>query len=203
MDVQLVMLRALAGMGARVQEAPLRAGDVLAARVLKGGALLLGGVRVPATLPPGLEPGAAVRVKVREVSAERVVLQIVEQATPAEQAQPAAPAPVATFAVPLPGDATARLFVEPDGGGADGGGGAARARSTVTLRYESAGLGRVDLALTIEDRAVRAVGHAPAGEVAERLRAASADLRMALASALARPPAADIVAHAEVLDVSA
>src|SRR2546423_7860991 len=150
MDVQLVMLRALAGMGARVQEAPLRAGDVLAARVLKGGALLLGGVRVPATLPPGLEPGAAVRVKVREVSAERVVLQIVEQATPAEQAQPAAPAPVATFAVPLPGDATARLFVEPDGGVADGGAGAARRPATVTVGFGRPDLRPVDLALAVE-----------------------------------------------------
>jgi hypothetical protein len=172
--------------------------------VLKGGALLLAGARIPATLPPGLEPGALVRVKVREVGVERLVLQVVEQATPAEQAQSAAPAPapVPTFAVPLPGGANARLLVEPDGAGA-GSSGASRARSTVTLRYESAGLGRVDLALTIEDGAVRAVAHAPAGEVAERLRAASGDLRMALASALARPAAVDIVAHAEVLDVSA
>src|SRR4051794_18531463 len=205
MDVQLVMLRALAGMGARTQETPLRAGDVLPARVLKGGALLLAGVRVPATLPPGLEPGALVRLKVREVSAERLVLQVVEQQdpAPADQAQAAAPTPVPTFAVPLPGGAAARLFVEPDGDGAAGGGAASRGPSTVTLRYESAGLGRVDLALTIEDGAVRAVAHAPAGEVAERLRAASTDLRLALASALARPAAVDIVAHAEVLDVSA
>jgi len=134
------------------------------------------------------------------------VLQLVEHVEPgdvARQAAQAPPAPVATAAVPLPGGAAARLLVQPDGGGAEGGGGSSRARSTVTLRYESAGLGRVDLALTIEDGAVRAVAHAPAGEVAERLRAASADLRMALASALARPAAVDIVAHAEVLDVSA
>ena len=71
------------------------------------------------------------------------------------------------------------------------------------MRYESAGLGRVDLALAIEDGAVRAVAHAPAGEVAERLRSASGDLRTALASALGRPASVDIVAHLEVLDVSA
>ena len=206
MDVSLVTLRALAGMGARVQEMPLRAGDMLVARVLRGGALLLGGARVPATLPPGLEPGAVVRLKVREAGAERLVLQLVEHVEPgdvARQAAQAPPAPVATAAVPLPGGAAARLLVQPDGGGAEGGGGSSRARSTVTLRYESAGLGRVDLALTIEDGAVRAVAHAPAGEVAERLRAASSDLRIALSSALARPAAVDIVAHAEVLDVSA
>jgi hypothetical protein len=205
MDVSLVTLRALAGMGTRIQEMPLRAGDMLVARVLKGGALLLGGARVPATLPPGLEAGALVRLRVREAGAERLVLQLVEHVEPADAPQQAAPAPapVPTFAVPLPGGAAARLLVEPDGGGAENGGGPARERSTVTLRYESAGLGRVDLALTIEDGAVRAVAHAPAGEVAERLRAASGDLRMALASALGRPAAVDIVAHAEVLDVSA
>src|SRR4051812_39410489 len=151
MDVQLVMLRALTGMGARVQEMPLKVGDLLAARVLKGGALLLGGARIAASLPPGLEPGAVVRVRVREVSTERLVLQIVpEQASPAEQAQdaPVAQAPVPTVAVPLPGGAAARLLVEPEAGDSDSGG-ASRARSTVTLRYESAGLGRVDLALTI------------------------------------------------------
>src|SRR5947209_7747073 len=77
------------------------------------------------------------------------------------------------------------------------------ARSSVTLRYESAGLGRVDLSLAIEDGAVRAVAHAPAGEVASRLRSASGDLRAALAGALGRPASVDIVAHMEVLDVSA
>src|SRR5437763_5296930 len=205
MDVQLVMLRALAGLGARVQEAPLKAGDVVAARVLKGGALLLGGARVPATLPPGLEPGALVRLKVHEVSAQRVVLQIVEQPQGAQapSGPPAAPQLVPTVAIPLPGGAAARLLVEPDGGDEGAGGRGARARSSVTLRYESAGLGRVDLALAIEDGAVRAVAHAPAGEVAERLRSASGDLRLALAGALGRPASVDIVAHLGVLDVSA
>jgi hypothetical protein len=109
---------------------------------------------------------------------------------------------VPTVAVALPGGAAARLLVEPDEG-SDPSPAAQRARSTVTLRYESAGLGRVDLALTLEGGAVRAVAHVPAGEVAERLRAASGDLRAALAGALGRPAAVDIVAHAEVLDVSA
>ena len=207
MDVQLVMLRALTGMGARTQEVPLRVGDVLGARVLRGGALLLAGVRLQATLPPGLEPGALVRLKVREAGAERLVLQLVDAPVPesdgAAGSAQAAPAPLQTVAVPLPGGAVARLFIEPDADGSEGSKGSSRARATVTLRYESAGLGRVDLALTTEDGAVRAVIHSPAGEVAERLRSASGDLRMALAHALGRPAAVDIVAHAEVLDVSA
>src|SRR4051812_918412 len=104
MDVQLVLLRALAGMGARTQETPLRAGDVVAARVWRGGALLLAGVRLPATRPPGVEPGALVRLKVREISAGRLTLQVVEHVTDAQeagQAAQSAPAtPVATAAIP-------------------------------------------------------------------------------------------------------
>src|SRR3954469_4318328 len=147
MDVQLVLLKALAGMGAHAQEQPLREGAVLPARVIKGGAILLDGVRLAATLPDGLAPGSLVRVKVREVSAEKLVLQVVEHVD-APNAPAAAPAsqPLPTIAVALPGGAAAQLLVQPDGEEDSAGGGASRARSTVTLRYESAGLGRVDLA---------------------------------------------------------
>src|SRR4051794_3803369 len=205
MDVQLVLLKALTGMGARSQETPLKPGTVLPARVLGGGAILLAGVRLAATLPPGLEPGAVVRLRVKEATGERLLLQVVEHAEPHEAAQSAAPAsaPLLTFPVELPGGAAARLLVDPDAEGSSEEAGGAGARHTVTLRYESAGLGRVDLALTLDGGAVRAVAHAPAGEVAERLRAATGDLREALSGALGRPASVDIVARAEVLNVEA
>jgi hypothetical protein len=204
MDVQLILLRALTGMGARTQETPLKPGTVLPARVLAGGAIMLAGVRLAATLPPGLEPGSVVRLKVQEASNERLLLQVVDTARPAQEAAsaPAAPAPVPTFAVQLPGLAAARLLVDPEAEG-DAAAGRGPVRSTVTLRYESAGLGRVDLALSLEPGVVRAVAHAPAGEVAERLRAGSGELRAALSSALGRPASVDIVAHAETFDAAA
>src|SRR6185312_4172591 len=165
MDVQLVLLRALAGMGARTQETPLKPGMVLPARVLANGQLLLAGVKLSAQLPPGLEPGSVVR-----------------QQQPAEATAAAAPQPVPTFAVPLPNGAAARLLVNPEDDSAESSGGPGGVRSTVTLRYESAGLGRVDLALSLETGVVRAVAHAPAGEVAERLRAGSGELRAMLSN---------------------
>src|SRR5436189_74864 len=128
MDVQLVLLKALAGIGTRAQEQPLREGTVLAARVLKAGAILLDGVRLAATLPEGLEPGALVRVKVREASAEKLVLQVIEhvEAQPASAA-PNAPAPQPTLPVALPGGAVAQLLlVQPDAEDEPSGGGAAR-----------------------------------------------------------------------------
>jgi hypothetical protein len=203
MDVQLVLLRALAGMGARTQETPLKAGMVLPARVLAGGAILLGGVRLAATLPPGLEAGSVVRLRVQEASSERLLLQVVETPRPAQEAATAAPAqqPTPTFAVQLPAAATARLLLDPEAE-QEQAGSRGPVRSTVTLRYESAGLGRVDLALSLEPGVVRAVAHAPAGEVAERLRAATGELRAALSNALGRPASVDIVAHAETFDAA-
>src|SRR3954453_13347829 len=112
MDVQLVLLKGLAGMGTRAQEQPLRQGAVLPARVLRtppAGAILLDGVRLAATLPDGLEPGSLVRVKVGEASAEKLVLQVVEHidAQGAAQQAPAAAQPTPTIAVALPGGAAA------------------------------------------------------------------------------------------------
>src|SRR5437764_3438066 len=97
MDVQLVLLRALAGMGARTQETPLKPGTVLPGRVLANGQLLLAGVRIAASLPPGLEAGSVVRLRVQEASSERLLLQVVEQP---QQPADAAPAAAAAQAVP-------------------------------------------------------------------------------------------------------
>src|SRR5690349_12308334 len=143
MDVQLVLLRSLLG------ELPLKPGTVMAARVIDARTIALAGVRMPATLPEGLEPGVAMRVRVREASGERLLLQIVQtgKADGAEHSAGAAPASTAqpvpiTPPIPLPGGATARLLVDPDEGGEDGagaGGGGARVQ-TLTLRYESAGV---------------------------------------------------------------
>src|SRR3954465_15369846 len=110
MDSRLVLLKALPGVGARAEEQPLREGMVLPARVLKGGAILLAGVRLSATLPPGLEPGAVVRLKVREASGDKLVLQVVEHVEAQAAAPPSAP-PVPTVPVALPGGAMAQLLV--------------------------------------------------------------------------------------------
>src|SRR3954464_6305415 len=115
MDVQLVLLKALTGMGARRREPQPRRGPALPARVLPGGHILLAGVRLAATLPPGLEPGAVVRLRVQEASGERLLLQVVEQPVARPEAAPAAVAqPVMSFPVQLPAGATARLLVDPD-----------------------------------------------------------------------------------------
>jgi hypothetical protein len=200
MDVQLVLLRSLLG------ELPLKPGSMMAARVIDARTIALAGVRMAATLPEGIEPGTNMHVRVREASNERLLLQIVPRAADdaAEAGPAAAPQLIPVSApIPLPGGATARLLVDPDEASDEPGSGRGPRVQTVTLRYESAGVGRLDLALTVEPGATRAVAFGPAGDVAERLRAASADLRSALMSALDRPASVDVIARAEVLDVQA
>lgn len=196
--VDLVLLRGL------FTDQPLRAGTMLAARVLDRegarGTLLLNGVRVPAQLPPELAAGDALRVVVQEATAERVVLQVVPRDAP--------PPPAVTggwaesYALALPGGAAARVLVEPDAEGSAGAAGAAPARR-VTLRYDSPALGRLDLVLDLDASSVSGTVHATAGDPARRARAEAAVLRDALASATGRPATVSVRDREEVLDVRA
>src|SRR3954453_9661310 len=120
MDVQLVLLRSLLG------EMPLKPGSVLAARVIDARTIALAGVRMAATLPEGLEPGTAMRVRVREASGERLVLQMVtsgaespSDAPPAGSAAAAAQLVPLTAPIRLRGGAWSRLYVDPDAPGDD------------------------------------------------------------------------------------
>src|SRR5436190_8505065 len=108
----------------------LRPGAVVSARVLDRGVLSLLGARVPATLPEDVRPGDVLRLTVKEAGPDRILLQVVQQ-----------PPPVATPAVMLPGGATARVIRDEDKAGA-------RGERAVTLRYDSATLGRLDIRLS-------------------------------------------------------
>jgi hypothetical protein len=191
-----------------VADRPLTPGTVLAARVVDRegarGTLLLNGVRVPAQLPSNLAVGDALRVRVQEATGERVVLQVVPPGTPAEAvaAGAAGQTTAGAYALLLPGGAHARLFVDGDGGSAAGPDGAPPPR-TVTLRFDSPALGRLDFVLDLDPGAVSATVHATAGDPAERARAASGELRAALRDAADRPAAVHVRAREETLDVRA
>ncbi|HEX6695381.1 MAG TPA: hypothetical protein VF080_01240, partial [Solirubrobacteraceae bacterium] len=97
--------------------------------------------------------------------------------------------PVATPAVMLPGGATARVIHEED----EQEGAGARGERAVTLRYDSATLGRLDIRIS----AAGAVVVASEGPPAEAARAASGEL----AGALGAPVA--VVARRSALDAQA
>jgi hypothetical protein len=155
---QLVLLRTA------LPAPALRPGAVLAARVLENGMLALAGSRVRATLPDDVQPGEALRLRVKEIAPERIVLQIVPD-----------PPPAATAAVALPGGATARIVEDDEGAGARGSGRA------VVLRYDSPTLGRLDIRLTTSGATV----HATEGPPAAAARAAAGDLAAALGAPVA------------------
>jgi hypothetical protein len=169
---ELVLLRTA------LASSSLRPGAVVSARVLDRGVLSLLGTRVPATLPDDVRPGDVLRLTVKEAGPDRILLQVVQQ-----------PPPVATPAVMLPGGATARVIHEEDEQEGAGAGG----DRAVTLRYDSATLGRLDIRLS----GAGATVVASEGPPAEAARAAAGEL----AGALGAPVA--VVARRSALDAQA
>ena len=186
----IVLLRGLLG------EQPLRVGSVLPARVVDHQTLLLAGVRIPARIPSELALGEAIRVQVQEASAERFVLQVLPAQTPVAPATPAA-----AYALALPGGAQARVWVDPDSS-ADpsrpGGG-----RRSITLRFDSPSLGRLDFAIDLDAVAVSTAVNVVGGDPAAAARAAAPELETALSAATGRPTSVTVRERGETLDVRA
>jgi hypothetical protein len=200
----LILLRGL------IPELPMRAGDLLPARVYSRDMIVLAGVRVAAQLPENLEVGQRLRLRVEEASRSRLLLRVVETSGGGEAdglpqsvtADPLADALRAGLALPLPGGQVARLFVAPDGG-SEGGAGRAGSLQRVTLRFEASALGRVDLALEVLPGAVTGTVHAPAGPAAQRLAEHADELRAALAQATGRPATVSVRQRGETVDLRA
>ena len=174
--VDLVLLRGL------FADTALRPGLVLAAKVLERdgprGMLLLNGARVPAQLPPELAAGDALRVRVLEVGAERLTLQVIPRADVPEGA-----APPPTVGLPLPGGARFRVEPEPEGGAP----GEAPARAaSIRLRFDSPALGPLDFLLEVAPESASATVHVATG-AAQVVGSAANELRDALAAATGRP----------------
>jgi hypothetical protein len=133
--------------------------------------ITIAGEPLEAELPSHVQAGQELRLVVRSVSAERVVLGLADQV----------PNPQASE-VPLPGGGTIRI-AEDDPRDDPGGGGARPGTHTLTLRYDAPALGAVDLRFVLTpgslDLAVALAPGAPlrsaedhAGELKDMLEAA-------------------------------
>jgi hypothetical protein len=207
---------------------PLRIGEVLAGRVTMDPSgsgermLMIAGVKIPAQLPADVPIGVALKLQVTETSGDKLVLQVLKGSdavdstssnAPAQQPQTPMDAEAASMgatpwgALPMPGGAQARLFLDPDLGkdGQNAGGASGRDRSrSMVVRYDSPTLGRVDVVLRLETEKLEATVLAPAGEPVARVRAASGELRAALMAAADRPVSLQTGGRtAEVVNVSA
>lgn len=182
-------------------------GRAVMARVVQAapgqkGSLSIAGYLLDAELPEDVQAGQDLRLVVRDVNAERVLLAITDpreaeraqqsgqaeqsqQAPSSQQTQPVQtrlpdPSLAALAAVPLPGGGNVQV-TERDAGGA---GGRPADRQNVLLRYNAPVLGAVDLRFQMDAGALSlSVSLAP-GDSLELAQAGAESLRGALAASL-------------------
>ncbi len=158
------------------------------------GTLSLAGVLLEAELPTTVQAGEELRLQVRELTPDKVVLQIRDDT--AQQQPPAAP--VEAPRVPLPGGGFVKVTERDAGGPLTAG----DQTHTLSLRYDAPTLGRLDLHFTLSAGAL-AVSVAVAPGAYETTDEHSGGLQSALASATERPATVTVVARREPLDVFA
>jgi hypothetical protein len=191
--VDLMLLRSVLG-----TEIKITPGRGLMAHVMRAdgsgrGAISIAGAVLEAELPKHVRAGQDVRLVVRSVSADRVVLSLSDQAL-----APASPPP----SIPLPGGGSIRIVdsEEEEQGHARG---QRSGRQTLALRYESPALGPVDLRFELDPGSLRVAVVLDAGDPLRRAQADAVDLRHALEAGIDRTVALKLVPRHGALDVYA
>ena len=176
---------------AQLPELVLRPGMTFPARVMERagrfGVLLLAGTPLSAQLPDELQAGDRLRLRVEEVSADRVVLRAVETPAP-ESATPAAPPQIG---LPLPGGLRAEVRVTEQAAEGRGPGDPV----TVALDYDSPALCMLDLRLVQQPggAGLQVTVGATSGTPEERVRGAAEELRRALTEATGLPATVRVI----------
>jgi hypothetical protein len=169
----------------------LRPGALVVARVAsrgeRHGVLVLGGIPLTAQLPESVRAGETLRLKVADVTSERVTLQLEPPAPPPDQPPP----PRA--------DAPRVAVQEPPRRRVEGG----EAVASVALAFSSEVLGRLDLRIDLRSGSVQAFVDAPAGSVHDLAQDESARLRDALALGTAREASVTVRPRRQPFDVYA
>lgn len=147
-------------------------GRVLAARVVETspagrGTLSIAGQLIEAQLPEHLKAGQTVQLTVKDISGERILMSLNQQALPT---------PVAA-GVPLPGGGRLQVFDPPEE--TESGPAAARTGS-FTLRYDAPTLGPVDLHFMFDRDSVQLTVGAKDGTPFSLVRSELAELRQEL-----------------------
>ncbi|MGN6871135.1 MAG: hypothetical protein ACTHMY_22300 [Solirubrobacteraceae bacterium] len=192
--VDIRLIRAV--LGAELRVAPGRA---LMARVVNvnpmgRGALSIAGALIDAKLPPGVQAGQDLRLVVRHVSPEQVVLGIAQEAAAAQ----------AQAAVELPGGGHVRVTERDADSEADPDRGSGAGRHVLALAYDAPSLGTLDLRFELDPQSLRVSATLAAGGPTARATDAAGELRDALSQALGgRPVTVQINPRHEPLDVYA
>jgi hypothetical protein len=192
--VDLLLLRSLL-----TPEIKIVPGRALMARVVTAeaqggkGALSIAGMIVDAELPKEVKAGQDIRLVVKEVTQQRVVLSMSDQPT-------IAPPPAA---VELPGGGTIRLTTREESSEEGGGGPGPDGSHTISVRYDAPALGAVDLRFDLDPSSLRVSVSLGAGKPFELGDEASDQLRDALAEEAGRAVTVVVTPRREPLDVYA
>ena len=194
--VQLITLQQV------MPDVTLRLGQSLLARVADRhgdrGILVIAGQPLVAQLPEHVRAGDVLKLAVRDISAEQVVMQIHEgKEMGAEQAV----RPESDGVVQFPGQPPSRIVVDDQASGGEAGGEGDVA--AVALTYESPALGPINLRLGMDASQVVAEVRVGAGAPLELARAAAPALRDALASGTERAATVNVAPRPGSFDVSA
>jgi hypothetical protein len=181
-------------------EITISVGRAMMARVVVAdgggrGSLSIAGYLLDAELPKNVKAGDDLRLVVRDVNAERVLLAISD----AHPETAAAPVPLAApVTVPLPGGGNVQV-TERDAGGADS---ASPDAHTLSLRYNAPSLGPIDVRFELDPGSLR-LGVTVARGALAPAQSGSDDLRQALADELQRAISVTVSARHEPVDIYA
>jgi hypothetical protein len=185
---ELILLRSV------LPELIIRPGMALAARVAerqgRHGIITIAGNPLVAELPEGVERGQNLRLRVEDVTGDRVLMRLADQ--------PAPSSPSALPGLPLPDGRTAHLRVEDEDVAWLGD---EFSEGSVALTYYSPTLGPIGFQLGLGRGTVRAVVRVRDGEplaVAER---AAEELRTALGRATGRAAQVQVTVRRDPVDV--
>lgn len=182
----------------------LNPGRGLMARVMAAdgngrGVINIAGAVIEAQLPRHVRAGEQVRLVVRHLDEQRVVLELVHSNAAAPQASGTPEPPPA--AVSLPGGGELRVTQDaPEGGSSDSSRSGAQ---TVALSYDAPALGALDLRFELDAGALRVHVTVAPGTAFALAQAESEGLRQALAQSGERPVSVTVSARRQPLDVYA
>jgi hypothetical protein len=193
--VQLITLQQV------MPDVTLRLGQSLLARVAERhgdrGILMIAGQPLVATLPENVRAGDVLKLAVRDVTAEQVVMQM-HEGKEAAQAQQGS-----QNAIPLafPGAAPSQIIVDDEASGGDGAG--EGDVSTVAITYESPALGAMNFRIGMDGSRVVVEVRTAAGAPLEIATAAADTLRDRLAYATERAASVTVTPRPGSFNVSA
>jgi hypothetical protein len=179
----------------------LTPGRAMMARVVDadegdGGTLALAGYLLEAELPKEMAAGQNVRLVVREVTADRVLLAAAPEPPATTPQTPPLAAPI-----PLPGGALLRVLE--DGGREGGSGGDGRGDHALGLLLDLPGLGPLELRFGLDAASVRTAIATDPGPALAQAQAHAGELREALTRACERPATVTVSARRQPLDLYA